>query len=1586
MPPTPAPAAAPAAWPTAQNFLAFGIPSLDELLGRQAPDPAGDQPPVPGYDVSRSTADSSGMKRGEAATICVIGPDGTGKSLFALHLTSDYRSRTGEYAGAGGPPKVVYASTDLSVNLAEKMWDSFWLDRPRLRRKRLPFRPPAENAVPAGEPLSASDRAEYARPHAGGPAPRRPTRLALRPYSPHDSAPAAPARPEPSFAGALSGDGRPCEVMFIDLEANTAGDDWGFLHTLLAALDTPPENAPRHLLVIDAVEGLETLVGERDAFGERQSRRSRVAQIVRAAAGKCHLVFIVEEPKDGERLPEVFVSDVVVRLRTTVDRDYARRTVELEKVRGQPHVRGEHDFRIRQRASRTGDQVNPDEPQVGLIGRFTPDLSARSPGGAEVADFMSYIEVFPSLHHLNHRLQIRRPADVGPAPLPEDALWRYAWFGIFQLDAMLKKARSLPPPTRDRMPEWCAGSDQLGVPMGSVTCLVGNESTYKSQLSRSFLSQAFRVRDAGNDPTFRNLNRDDPLGLLGQGVAVLLAAQGTDRSALVEQLACHVHVPNWDDDKNPDRLTLQSQGLADRVLVRRLDIHHQPSTYLMHVVKSLVELAKRKLFDRLKGTDKVSALRGDGKWRPHTGRIRFVIDDLSTIEATYPEVARDPLFLPCLTTYLRDEGVTTLILATQRGRPLDPAGGLTSADRHDLVTLSDFRLFTWHVSFFDEKRVAITAMPGTSPLSGQVVRDLRPARKSELPRMRLSELERDAAGDYKFPAPSPAPALAPNRERAAADRHDAYDDEALVVDPHFELYAGLEEGRPRTVPLNVRLYAERDDIPAFQGYLYGVRNLFRQMFGHTDEQAANVLQPQYGASYDILRELSYLQSEAKLGHTLVLQVDEFWAETRSELTRQERYLDAWTVDQFEPNRFEDPFGLFQRTDEMDARWRQRRQMRGQERAARGRPNRVVRRHEFFDLIGCDYNACRQVYPIHKVPYTWDFGMLVLDETVWKRAFGEKDHRTVKFVWKADDPDSESGKWVPVQQELELIWDRLWKISDEPYRELFRETSTGVEPNAPKKRPPLAVPDPDPKRTPARRGVRPGPDPFVIKNWRNETDGLKAHQFARFDMPKGPIPTRHGDYHLGEPEHPEEKVQHDPLSWREFFGACKTIAKATRYEYQPFDVDMLAVESFSCLVFEVWMSEVFQACYTVLRLDDWYRRKEAAGGAPSVRPHQAEGWKAKVELARQLLPRHPDDRNRAPTGPDELLPYLPALSNASGDSDDDPAPASPRPLRHQAPSWSLMRLLDDKGDPGGPAAVIQQVYRRALYRTALLLDEVLPPAVFNEGEFVYQARAAGAKSVAARHWYSTATIALATPDTRRGKLVAGLPGHFSVRGDWYLAIARGSRSPRLGEQAIDILSSRRANITRLQTGLGLPVRDLFTPANPSAPRGEHWTSLKYIRPDDGREERIPYRELRKLGAYDPKDGMGRRGNFFWFWRSTVHAYDTQSRIWQRWLCQLMTEWRRWPKPDAPAGNGVSATAGEPWWDGFKEYDHYYGMELNDPAAGVCHVDRSADPPDGGSAEPVERWRLFDAMCDRFVETLKRATLSPERPTVPPERGG
>src|SRR5262249_35158113 len=117
-------------------------------------------------------------------------------------------------------------------------------------------------------------------------------------------------------------------VYLVDLASTTAGDDWGMLHRLLAGLDEPHRAndkdtfAPCHLLVVDAVEGLEPLVGEKDAFGEVRSRRSRIAQLLRTAKEKCHVVLIVEEPGGGARLPEEFVTDVVLRLRYHEDRDY----------------------------------------------------------------------------------------------------------------------------------------------------------------------------------------------------------------------------------------------------------------------------------------------------------------------------------------------------------------------------------------------------------------------------------------------------------------------------------------------------------------------------------------------------------------------------------------------------------------------------------------------------------------------------------------------------------------------------------------------------------------------------------------------------------------------------------------------------------------------------------------------------------------------------------------------------------------------------------------------------------------------------------------------------------------------------------------------------------------------------------------------------------------------------------------------------------------------------------------------------------------------------------------------------------------
>ena len=66
----------------------------------------------------------------------MIGPDGTGKSIFALHLASEYWRRTG---GPNSGARIIYASSDLSHESAEKVWEAFWLDRPDSRHGRVPF-------------------------------------------------------------------------------------------------------------------------------------------------------------------------------------------------------------------------------------------------------------------------------------------------------------------------------------------------------------------------------------------------------------------------------------------------------------------------------------------------------------------------------------------------------------------------------------------------------------------------------------------------------------------------------------------------------------------------------------------------------------------------------------------------------------------------------------------------------------------------------------------------------------------------------------------------------------------------------------------------------------------------------------------------------------------------------------------------------------------------------------------------------------------------------------------------------------------------------------------------------------------------------------------------------------------------------------------------------------------------------------------------------------------------------------------------------------------------------------------------------
>jgi KaiC/GvpD/RAD55 family RecA-like ATPase len=76
-----------------------------------------------------------------------------------------------------------------------------------------------------------------------------------------------------------------------------------------------------------------------------------------------------------------------------------------------------------------------------------------------------------------------------------------------------------------------------------------------------------------------------------------------------------------------------------------------------------------------------------------------------------------------------------------------------------------------------------------------------------------------------------------------------------------------------------------------------------------------------------------------------------------------------------------------------------------------------------------------------------------------------------------------------------------------------------------------------------------------------------------------------------------------------------------------------------------------------------------------------------------------------------------------------------------------------------------------------------------------------EAVAVRTWFATAVHC---QHANRDLTPLRVPGKFCVRGDWYLAVAKGSRSMSLAESAIAKLMSESMNRKRLREGIGLPV--------------------------------------------------------------------------------------------------------------------------------------------------------------------------------------
>jgi KaiC/GvpD/RAD55 family RecA-like ATPase len=1427
--------------------------------------------------------DAEQQNRTKPNSLAMVGRDGTGKSVFAFHLASTYHALH-FYAEnkkllpeeRRNPPMVVYFSSDLRWVAAEKIWRNFYLDYPWNRF--VPFISPNE--------------LEFRRSQVGESSPFT---IKLEEHSPGGKQGASdPTALESFLEAARRQPPRERKVCFVDLASETTGDDWLFVARFLASVPAMPK-APPNLLIVDSVAGFETLVGERNSYGDEMTRRARIAQIVRAAGDRWHVVLVVEEPDPGKHNPEEYVTDTVIHLRRESRAEKSRRTLAIEKSRARSVGVGEHPFEIRDgRGTSTRSWENPDDPYAivhpsSFDGKLKELLKKRNPHTA-------YIQVFPSLHFLSQ--DFARSTRVAPwVKKPEGVVP----FGVTYLDNMLAAVGD---------GAW----RREGLPQGTVTSLVGDEGTLKASLAEQFLAQAFRDFPTMLNATLKlvknfrasqlfvpkvdtnqylvdyansflaELDARDPLrvrlksrlenwysGGLGhrkdeltnisrakwrlRTPKELIERHGSGPLKTRWDGAVHYELcPDESDDESDFALALSilrsSRGLltpavfisthdtsAEKIcsivmathgteirkilkahnvatdgegipehaierlierfiLVRRIDLVDATAPQLWQIIRDssihalyLVGCTLQEIYETV---DPVSP----------AADIRVVISDLKLIRQTYPEVASDPLFLPTVVFRLRRMGFTTLIVDSDTGRPDQrPTHPMNGA----LRSLGDHQIYTWKVPFFGEQRIAISVIPPLNNEHAGVIRELK-----------ATELGPAAPGE------------APPRR--------------LDVDPHFELYMGVEEGKPVEVPLRVILYGE---TPAFEKYVAAEQDLFDRIFTAVDAHAP-IVQIRKTRDYDGLRDYCHLPSDTRLPYSLVFMIDGYWALRRDTSLRDQTNYLTRPLEELNPGEQdrEDSFQLFRRNAQQRRKW--------PDTVWKSRENFFVQRKEpKTSVVGAEYYY-RHRFPVDiesrmelmdRVPFSWDFGFLLCRKKLWDNA-----------------GDVEFTHPRPRRRRVHDLWEEMRWV--------------------------------DPGAALAHNPILP-----TVK-------GSRAH-----------------------------------ISWRDFFEACIVVARTeerrTGARCPPFDLSVQTADSLISLIIEIWVSEI---AADALRMRSFantdgndelreFARKWADGTLRTLRilgRFELTGEAGDLVEFQELL------------GGKGLGKSVKAAFQTAQDSPDPPL--------WEERDVAYARLLQHVQTGGfeGPGYALQ------LFKTWLLLMEVLDLRQYLDYDHPFKLVSdyqSSTEAPSTREWYRTACAQhpAAAGDEYGVRVPARLPGFFSVRGGWFLAVAKGSRSPRLAERALDLLSSRRGNRTRLHMGLGLPTRDILEGSTAANIR----TALKVHSPDG--EFPVTYGDLLKLGAQsediEPTQEFSSNG-FHWLFRSAFRDYDRQTPVIKKWIHRLF-EW-----------SVQYRYANRKTWRGdFHSYD-----EID--AGDVCVVSQYGS------------FQSFPAAVDAMLEDLDAATLAQE----------
>ena len=886
------------------------------------------------------------------------------------------------------------------------------------------------------------------------------------------------------------------------------------------------------------------------------------------------------------------------------------------------------------------------------------------------------------------------------------------------------------------------------------------------------------------------------------------------------------------EERFPGCLAALRIMMEEYTLCRRLEIHDLPSGVLIHIVRRAIEEAQ--LILHKQGLIKETEKRFQQSWG-----IRVVFDDFSILKNTYIEIRDEPLLVRFLIFYLRREGVTTLLIDTQSGRP-DTT--IASQLESELRSLVDHRIYTWRFPFLGENRVAISIIPPISSHATAVTRELRMV-----------------ADGY------PATVLVP-----------------LVVDPHLEFYSGIETGQPQPIPLEIRLLEES---PAFAEYVAQENLRYGELFaplaknGGGDDEKVIISVP--AEEYDQFRDFCYLQRDTRLDHTLILQVDEFWMVRKRLVRRTSAFRPQWhylNIALEEKTPVESEETTLEESDDATtdkALLLRRRALQLRRKAFLLKSGWSTDPYRMFEKVKSDKLEKAKISKVEEK-----------DSTIQ----ASRSCRADKFVWHGYKfYKNDELKEMELEDLKEKI-DRVPFMWDFGFL-LCRE------------------------------------NPWV----ENETEKLAFWNNRNSDDPEDKKYKTVGDVWKSLPKAIPKRTDKKPKkrpSWRVFLEACYHVAKAQTYARSTpipgFDLPVGLPQTLSCLILEIWASEIYK---TKLRKD---KKIKLMGGKPEAKSFlDSMQW-------RDLRP----------------------------------------------PQEDLIKWLED--------------HKRELFKTWLLLIEVLDldewTAAIKQGNL--RNHNPNPLSVAARHWYKSACISTKDISYDEPVVPVGLPGYFSVRGDWFLTVAGGSRSERLANLALDMLNSRRANYTRLERGLGLPTRMILEEEQRSVwdgesdPRPELRTSLLVAskkktvskkkaaskKEDDvqanekpGRVRHILYHELLNLGGplYKKGEQGSDRPSFHWLWRSRLDYFHRHARICQEWVCRMILWWEY-----------MRYVNRENWMNGFLRYDEVEAEEKKEEEGekgrkSLYFTKKDLFESSKGKVDN-RAWLKFEELCDTLADELKQAT--------------